>query len=528
MIEQAHDTSELVLVVTPTQRDAEVTRKLLGGAGIAVDTEADFSAVARRIDEGVGALLVTDLALAGGLAGPMLQALHRQPDWSSVPVIALCVQGSQSPAVAHLLSTMANVTILDRPASTRTLVSALQAALRGRHAQYQIRDQIARLREAEEALRQVDRRKDEFLATLAHELRNPLAPLRNGIALLERLPPGDGRVASLRGMMDRQLTQLVKLIDELLDVSRIATGKIALEHQRLDMRGIVQLALESCQPAIEAAGHRVDTELPGEPVCVEGDAARLAQVVSNLVGNSIKYTPRGGEISVRLRREDGEVVLTVRDNGLGIPPGMLDQVFELFAQVNQTLDRAQGGLGIGLSLVRRLVQLHGGSIVAHSEGSGRGSLFEVRLPAASAAQEDAAVPASPVGESALDQRTLHLLVIDDNVDAADSLGMLLRAMGHETRVVYNAPDGLHAIAEARPDVVFCDIGMPGMDGYAFAAAFRAQPQLRDVTLVALTGWGAETDKTRTRGAGFDLHLTKPADPRQVQAVLQGLPVKETA
>ncbi|TFY98361.1 ATP-binding protein [Ramlibacter humi] len=513
-------TSDLVLVVTPTQKDAAVTRKLLGQAGIRVDTEADFAAVARRIDEGVGALLITDLALANAQVDVVLQALRQQPSWSGLPVLALCQQGTQSPVVEQLLRTMVNVTILDRPTSTRTLVSALQAALRGRQAQYQIRDQIARLREAEETLRQVDRRKDEFLATLAHELRNPLAPLRNGISLLERLPPGDARVGDLRGMMDRQLRQLVKLIDELLDVSRIATGKIALERKRVDMREIVQLALESCEPAVAAAGHRVTTELPGQPVCVDGDAARLAQVVSNLVGNSVKYTPAGGEISVRLAEAAGEVRLAVTDNGAGIPAPMLDQVFELFAQVNQTLDRAQGGLGIGLSLARRLVQLHGGSIQARSEGSGRGSTFELHLPAAPAPADEPA--AAPTAADTQSQRALQLLVIDDNVDAADSLGMLLRALGHDTDVVYSATDALRALDRVRPDAVFCDIGMPGMDGYAFAAAFRSQPRLRDVRLVALTGWGAESDKSRTFDAGFDLHLTKPADPKQVQAVLHGL------
>lgn len=510
--------SECVLVVAPTRKDAAVTRKLLEDARIEATVESDFGRMAGLVDAGLGALLLTDLTLASPGMATLAAALRGQPAWSAVPVVVLCPQGTESPAVTQLLQAVPNVTILDRPASTRTLVSALAAALRGRRSQYVIRDQIRQLQQAEGALRQADRRKDEFLAMLAHELRNPLAPLRTGLALLHRIGPGDPRFADVRGMMDRQLSQLVKLIDELLDVSRIATGKIVLHPRPVDLREVVREALESCDPAMGANGHDLRLELPASPVAVIGDPARLSQVVANLVGNAVKYTPPNGRIRLTLLRQSDRVLLRVADNGLGIPPAMLEQVFEMFAQVNQTLDRSQGGLGIGLSLVRRLVELHGGSVVARSDGPGRGSTFEVSLPAA--ADDPVADTAEGLPQAAQAQaRPLKVLVIDDNADAADSLGMLLASLGHEARVAYGGGPGIDAVSSFGPDVVFCDIGMPGVDGFEVAARIRRRGGESAPVLVALTGWGADADRQRTRLAGFDFHLTKPATFESVRAIL---------
>jgi CheY-like chemotaxis protein/nitrogen-specific signal transduction histidine kinase len=396
------------------------------------------------------------------------------------------------------------------------MVSAVLAALRARRRQYQLRDQVAELRNVERALRDADRRKDEFLATLAHELRNPLAPIRTGLNVLSMLPGENAESGRVIAMMQRQLRLLVKLIDDLLDVSRIATGKVVLQRERVDMRGIIESAVEGSEPAITAGGHALQLTLPESPVCVMGDALRLAQVVSNLINNAAKYTPGGGRISVELTEEAGEAVVRVSDDGMGLPPDMLEHVFDMFAQVDRTLERAQGGLGIGLSLARRLMQLHGGSVSASSAGSDQGSTFTLRLPAS----VDAA-PASEVQPAVARStpRNVRVLVVDDNTDAADSLATMLQLDGYDTRVEYSGEDALQAAAEFDPRVVVCDIGMPRMDGHEIAKRLRSDPRRAGTVLVAVTGWGSEEDKQRTQGAGFDFHLVKPVGLRSVQEIL---------
>jgi signal transduction histidine kinase/CheY-like chemotaxis protein len=513
--------SERVVVVAPTQRDGEFTFKILGRAGIESCVEPDLQAVSAMVTQGIGVLILTDFALASADMPGLVRSLEEQPAWSNLPVLALCRAGSQSAAVARLLHALGNVTVLDRPTSARVLTSAVRSCLRGRRWQYQIRDQIDALQQAENALRAADRRKDEFLATLAHELRNPLAPIRNGLHLLQHVQSGTEQYDKLRAMMERQLVQLVKLIDELLEVSRIATGKIILQRERLDMREVVRTAVESCEPLFQAAQHKLTVKLPSRSLWVVGDAARLAQAVSNLLNNAAKYTSNGGQVQVALAKSRGEVLVSVSDNGLGIPPAMLERVFEMFAQVNQTLDRAQGGLGIGLSLVRSLVALHGGSVTARSAGPGQGSCFTLRLPAAPSSEparqrNDAARAAATV------ERRLRVLVVDDNVDAADSLAILLQASGHDARVAYGGLAGLQTAQAFHPEAIFCDLGMPGMGGFELASKLRQDARFDDTALIAVTGWGAEEDKQRTRRAGFDFHLTKPAGPDNLRAILARL------
>lgn len=523
MTEPEASYSERVLLVAPTQRDEAVTRRLLEDAGFEVAAERDFHRITDMVAAGVGTLLITDITLADPGIPMLMAALRIQPTWSALPVVALCQQGAESPAVAQLLRRVHNAIVLDRPASKRGLLSALTAARHARRAQYVIRDQIRKLQQAEEALRQADRRKDEFLATLAHELRNPLAPMRTGLAVLERTGPGDERSARVRGMMDRQLAQMVKLIDELLDVSRIATGKIVLRAEPLDMREIVRVAVENCDSAIRESAHQIKLDIPESSITVLGDAARLSQVVTNLIGNAVKYTPPNGLIRIALLREGGQAILRVADNGLGIPGDMLEQVFELFAQVNHTLDRSQGGLGIGLSLVRRLVELHGGRVVARSEGTGQGSTFEMSLPL-TARRASSGMAAAPIPAAQLQARQLKVLIIDDNVDAADSLGMLLQSLGHETRVAYGGLPGIDAICSFGPEAVFCDIGMPGVNGLDVAATIHSRADTPAPVLIALTGFGTDADRERTRLAGFDFHLTKPANWESVCEILQNVQV----
>ena len=354
-------------------------------------------------------------------------------------------------------------------------------------------------------------------------MRNPLAPLKTGLELLQSRGSDDPHVKRVLPMMDRQMTHLVKLIDDLLDVSRITSGKIVLNRERLDLREVIHMGLESCQPAIAAARHDLAVRMPAEPVWIDGDSARLAQIVLNVVGNAAKYTPAGGRIELTLEAQPSTATLTVVDTGLGIPADMLDTVFEMFTQVNRSLDRPQEGLGIGLSLVKRLVELHDGEVQVCSAGSDRGTTVKIRFPIAQTRESDRGTTMTRHRDAASHSaRPLLLLVIDDNADAADTLAMLLRDLGHRTEVAYNGIAGLAAVAALSPDVVFCDIGMPGMSGYAFAGELRGRG-FNAITLVAVSGWGAEVDKRHTSKAGFDFHLTKPADSATVKTILEQLP-----
>ncbi|GAB3452581.1 PAS domain S-box protein [Massilia terrae] len=372
---------------------------------------------------------------------------------------------------------------------------------------------ITEHKRSEDALRRIaadlseaDHRKSEFLATLAHELRNPLAPIRTGLDLL-RLG-GHGGSDRVTDMMERQLGHLIHLVDDLLDIARITRGKIELKKRPVDLRAIVATALETSAALIESSGHSLSVQLPDEPLGMEADATRLVQVLSNLLNNAAKYTPSGGHVSVEARREDGQAVVAVTDTGVGIPAESLGSVFEMFTQVRSNLDRAQGGLGIGLSLVRRLVELHGGRVNAASDGAGKGSTFTVRLPLSATVRQTAMRPDDADGVT-IGQRPLRVLVVDDNADAAESLVELLRLLGHTTRMAHDGPSGLRLAQEFEPDLVFLDIGLPGMSGHEVARAIRRTDGLERVVLIALTGWGAASDLSQSQEAGFDQHLTKP-------------------
>jgi len=370
---------------------------------------------------------------------------------------------------------------------------------------------------AEEALRDADRRKDEFLAMLAHELRNPLAPIKNSLAVL-RLGTADAATTErVRAVMERQVTQMVRLVDDLMEVSRIRRGRIELKRERVALAAIVQSAVETSRPLVEAAGHQLGVLLPEEPVVLDADPVRLAQVLTNLLNNAAKYTDPGGQIWLSAWREGANLVLSVRDTGVGIPPEQLPSVFDLFSQADRSYGRAQGGLGIGLTLVRALVELHDGSVEARSDGPGKGSEFVVRLPL----PNEAAMPVAErrSGEPARDVSHHRVLVVDDNRDAAESLAALISLRGADVGVAHDGVAALQALASERPGLVLLDIGMPGMDGYEVARRMRACPEGRDVTLVALTGWGQSEDRRRSHSAGFDAHLVKPVELEELDALL---------
>jgi PAS domain S-box-containing protein len=375
---------------------------------------------------------------------------------------------------------------------------------------------IGERRQMLRALEEASRQKDRFLAMLAHELRNPLAPIRNGLQLLHMVDPASEPAARARAIMERQVDHLVRLVDDLMDVSRITRGKVEVRREPVELASVVLSAVETSRPAIEAARHHFTLNLPAEPVVVDADFVRLAQVFANLLNNAAKYTDEGGRISLAAEREGNEAVIRVRDNGIGIPPDTMPRLFEMFAQAEDSVGRSRGGLGIGLALARSLVELQGGRVEAHSEGRGRGSEFVVRLPLAPAKRE--ARPASRGGRPNSDAPK-RVLIVDDNVDAARTLEAVLRELGHEVEVAHDGPGALRAAREHPPEVVLLDISMPGMDGFELARRLREQPGLAAVRFAAVTGLGQESDRRRSREAGFDLHLVKPLSAEDLRQAL---------
>lgn len=376
---------------------------------------------------------------------------------------------------------------------------------------------ISALKKAQEMLQEADRRKSEFLATLAHELRNPLAPLRNGLELLTRNELDRPTLDKVHAMMKRQLDQMVLLIDDLMDLSRITRGAIDLRMEKLDLRTLVDHAVDSVRPLIERKEHTLVLDLPEKPVMMTGDAMRLSQVFNNLLTNAAKYTDDGGAIAVSVDADEHEATVTVEDNGIGIAADQLAKVFDMFAQVERASDRVQGGLGIGLSIVRHLVGMHGGRINARSDGLGKGSGFSVVLPLAHAASPKP-VPSPPsVATVTLPQK--RILIVDDNEDAATMMAMLLTKLGHDVRVANNGEEALHEGALLEPDVVLMDLGMPVMDGYTACRMMRTTPWGAKMLVIALSGWGQAEDRKKTSEAGFDHHLVKPIDSEELLAVL---------
>jgi PAS domain S-box-containing protein len=635
--EGEHPEEYRVLLLPATRRDAEVTTALLKRENLPSVSCENARALARELDGGVGALLMTDDALADSGFDHVLEALGRQPPWSDVPAIVLCGHDQLPKLAALAMQTLRNVTVLERPTTSRTLISAVKAAIRARARQYQMREQFTTLQDSEAAVRlrerqlhtlaentpdilsrfdrrlrhvyvnqaatevtglssqeflgrthreigmpselcdqwetalretfadgqrrrmhftypaagdprhydsllipevgdsgaietvlsvahdatetqrsalmleEASRRKDEFLAMLAHELRNPLAPIRNASEILARKLADDPQMRKTVNLVKRQVAHLARLVDDLLDVSRITQGRIELRRAPQELAPILAQARESVEPLMRDKQHVLLVSTSFEPLYVDGDHARLVQSVANVLTNAAKYTDPGGEIRLELRRQNEYAVIAVSDTGVGIAPELLPRVFDLFVQGDRSLDRSLGGLGIGLSVVRRLVEMHQGQVTARSEGLGRGSVFEIYLPTIEApAGSQAHPPARAI-------RTKRILIVDDNVDAANSLAEMLQIDGHTTEVVYTGKDALSR-AFARPaDVILLDIGLPDMNGYEVAA--RMRPQIGPVQLIALTGYGQTEDVRRATEAGFDAHLIKPVDFDELERII---------
>ena len=500
-------TERRVLILAPIGRDAELMCRMLEPDGFECVAFKRMTELADEARRGAATVIVHEEAL-GREATALLEVIQQQPPWSDLPVVILTREGADSPMVQEAITKLGNVTLVERPVRVAALRSTVRTAVRARDRQYQTRDY---LREREEA----DQRKDEFLAMLAHELRNPLAPIRNTISIL-RLSGGKQPASQLWEMMERQVGHMVRLVDDLLEVSRITRGKIELRKDRLELSLVVASAVETSRPLVEGGNHKLAITLPGDSLLIEGDATRLAQVFANLLNNAAKYTDPGGEISLVAERDGQDVVVRVRDNGNGIPTDALPRIFDMFMQAGAPGRSSQPGLGIGLTLAKSLVELHGGSITVESDGPGKGSEFTVRLPLASA---QVLPQATVVPLPTASQRRRRVLIVDDNRDAADSLGALLQVLGAEVRVVHSGPSALETLERFNPELVFLDIGMPEMDGYEVARRIRGREEWRDLRLVALTGWGQERDRRLSKAAGFDHHLIKPADVGTLQSVL---------
>jgi two-component system, sensor histidine kinase len=485
------------VVVCAAPKDARLTAEFLSAAGVPCTATTGWQDARLALQEGAGALLVGGELLTPDVLGQLEDYLDRQPPWSDLPiVIVLPLDYDERTARFDRLG---NLSMLQRPLSLDTLRSTVRAALRARRRQYQVR---ALLQQRDET----NRRKDEFLAMLAHELRNPLAPLRIGLQLLQQHPSADV-VARTYAMMDRQIAHISRLVDDLLDVSRLTRGKITLQKTAVDLGECVKEAADSFAPIAQRNGLTISTEVP-EGLVLDADRVRIEQMIGNLLSNALKFTPSGGHVTIAARQENGEVALEVRDTGVGIPPDQLPFVFELFAQTTRALDRSDGGLGIGLTVVRLIAELHGGSATIQSEGDGRGTTVTVRLPLGATRPAVAPRPAERRSATGLPQR---VLIIEDNHDAANTLGMYLRAAGHDVHVSYDGLSGLRAAFELRPSVIVCDIGLPAMDGYQIARCVRAAPDLSGGLLIAVTGYGEPAARERAREAGFDHYLTKPID-----------------
>jgi two-component system, sensor histidine kinase len=515
---------ERILVLAPTGRDAALTCQLLGRAGLAASACADERELGREVQRGAGAAVLADEALSPHTVNRLLDVLGSQGPWSDLPLIVF-TRPSASDEVLETLAPLGNATLLERPVRLSTLLSAVQAALRARRRQYEVRDLLLRQAEA-------DRRKDEFLAMLGHELRNPLAAIRNALSVLDEVGSRAERAVRQREVIDRQARHLTRMVDDLLDVSRVTLGKIALKVRPVDLQVVVERCLRELGAATQVERRALRLTVRTEPVWVEGDPVRLEQVVSNLIHNAVKYTPPGGSISVEVRREGGEALVQVRDDGIGIAPEMLPSIFEPFTQVESSRARSQGGLGLGLPLVRRLAELHGGHVTAASRGPGTGSEFTVRLPARAEppAAEWATEEEGDLRPAAGGRRRsygLHILVIEDNLDGRETLRDLLEVWGHRVELAADGREGLARILAATPEVALIDIGLPGMDGNEVARRIRAGSgdagsEGPTPCLIAMTGYGQPEDRQRALEAGFDAYMVKPVDPAALARLLGDL------
>ncbi len=534
-----------ILIVDDEPKNLTVLESILDVPGYRIirAESADQALLALVVEE--FALLVLDIHMPGMTGFELAKMIKDRKKTARVPIIFLTayfnedqhvIAGYDTGAVDYLhkpvnpeilrskVAVFAELHRKNQEVETvnRTLLSEVTERRRAEEQLRQLNETLEqRVAERTEALRDADRRKDEFLATLAHELRNPLAPVRNAVQLFRMKNLPERELIWAMDVIDRQTQTMVRLIDELMDVSRINLGKIELQREPINLATAVHGAIEASRPMIQEMAHELVVSLPRDPITVSADMTRLSQVFSNLLNNAAKYTRRGGRIELRAEQQGSDVLVAVKDTGIGIPTDKLSAIFDIFSQVEGALSRSQGGLGIGLSLVRRLVGMHGGSVEARSDGPGRGSEFIVRLPivldASNTRESDADKPLPPTSD-------LRILVVDDNKDSASTLLILLKMMGNHVRTAHDGEEAVRMAAEFRPHVILCDIGLPKLNGYQVCRQIRGESWGQNLILVAVTGWGQEDDKKKSEEAGFDRHMVKPVDPHALMDLLAGLDV----
>ena len=493
-----------ILIYAPAGQDASLTGTVLAGSAIASHACRSPGDLAEQLALGAGGVLTVDEALHAGVYAVLDAYARQQPDWSDLPITVLTHAGLDTLPLQQAIATLGNLTLLERPVHILTLITSAHAMLRARQRQYQVRE--------------TQRRKDEFLASLGHELRNPLAPIKSSVALLRHLYPASVQVGKVSDVIERQVTHLTRLVDDLLDVARITSGKVSLQLKDFELQQVLDHVAELCQPAASSRHISIALAVPPQAVTLHADYARVVQIFANIVSNAVKFTPDGGHIQISAHLAQGRLQVAVEDDGIGIEPKAIPRLFSMFEQGPTVAGQMASGLGIGLSLARQFAEMHGGSIEAHSDGPGRGSRFIVTLPASASEAPDAAAAAgsaSPAGANP----PLQVLVVDDNRDAADSLQSLFQLEGYAASVAYDGAQALAAVDMAWPQLVVMDLGMPDMDGYETARRMRRKAQGRDVLMIALTGWGQGEARSRTEQAGFDHHLTKPVDFAAIAALL---------
>jgi signal transduction histidine kinase len=493
----ADTADQRILIYTPLGRDAALTAEALTNAGLCCHICRSLPDLMQELQHGVGAVLAVEEALPPDVSAPFTEYIARQPAWSDLPVMVLTKPGGKSKWIQGAYERLGNLTLVERPVRASTLISAARSTLRARLRQYEIC--------------RADQRKDEFLAMLGHELRNPLAPIGAAAELLGLVASEPEKVKRSSEIIARQVSHMTSLIDDLLDVARVTRGLINLNKTPVDIRHILSEAVEQVAPSIRARRHHVSLHFPPDPAPVQGDRKRLVQVVANVLSNAAKYTPEGGNITARLDVLADSVVLEIADDGIGMVPEVVSRVFELFAQAERASDRSQGGLGLGLSLVHSLVESHGGSVHAKSAGPGKGSTFTICLPRIS---EQLIVENSRDGNSRMMPRAsapLRVMIVDDNADAASTLEMLLDMAGYDVSVQLTAASAIEQAKCTRPHVCLLDIGLPDLDGTELARRLRMMPETATAVLIAVTGYGQEQDRAKTKAAGFDHHFVKPID-----------------
>jgi signal transduction histidine kinase/CheY-like chemotaxis protein len=494
-----------LLIYAPTGKDGRLLAGVLERAQMDCYVCTRFDEAFEEMGKGAGAIILADEALTVEFLKVVRPFLDNQPTWSDFPFLVLRQTAPDTPDMRSRYLKLGNVTLLDRPVRSVTLVSAATSVLRARKRQYEMRE--------------IDRRKDEFLAMLAHELRNPLAPISAASELLSVPTLDRERIQQTSEIISRQVRHMTGLIDDLLDVSRVSRGLVTLDQGIQDAWQIVASAVEQVRPIMDSRQHHLSVRDAPVAASIFGDQKRLVQIIANILNNAAKYTPSGGDISLSVEVDDASVIFTVEDNGIGMEPSVLNRVFDMFAQGERNSDRTQGGLGIGLAIVKSLVSLHGGSVAAHSAGLGRGSTFTLTLPRVAHQNMPAR---TPLPELPPVQSSPRVLVVDDNVDAATTLGTILEIAGYEVSIEHSARAALDRVATESPKACLLDIGLPDMDGISLARQLRNRPDTASSLMIAITGYGQNSDRQKSLHAGFDHHLVKPVDLPQLLKILSSL------